>query len=61
MTPKMLVKAFDERLEKVMKEAGESHVYSELRSGLSSINLYPGRVILLRMKTNGYLVASSDN
>jgi len=61
MTPKMLVKAFDERLEKVMKEAGESHVYSELRSGLSSINLYPGRVILLRMKTNGFLIASSDN
>ena len=61
LTSKMLVKAFDERLEKVMKEAGESDVYSELRSGLSSINLYPGRVILLRMKTNGYLIASSDN
>ena len=60
LTSNMLVKAFDERLEKVMKEADESHVYSELRDGLSSIKLYPGRIILMRMTTDGYLIASSD-
>lgn len=61
LTPKMLVKAFDERLEVPMKAKGASDVYEDLRKGLGSINLYPGRVILLRMKTDGYLVATSDN
>jgi len=61
LTSKMLVNAFDERLEKLMKDANEVDVYEVLRSGLGSVKLYPGRVILLRMKTDGYLVATSDN
>jgi len=61
LTSKMLVNAFDERLEKVMKDAGETSVYEVLRSGLGSVKLCPGRVILLRMKTDGYLVATSGS
>ena len=56
----MLVDSFDERLEHVMKEAGEEDIYEGLRKGLGSIELNPGRTILLRMKTDGTLLASSE-
>jgi len=59
LTSAMLVKQFDERLEKVMKRAGEPHVYQELRKGLSSVELRPGRIILLRMMTDGTLLAEA--
>ena len=60
LTSKMLVDSFDERLEHVMKEAGEEDIYEGLRKGLGSIELNPGRTILLRMKTDGTLLASSE-
>ena len=61
LTPKLFLSAFDERLERPMKEKGASEVYEELRKGLGSIALTPGRVILLKMTTDGRLLATSGD
>jgi len=59
ITSRMLISSFDEKLEKPMKSKGAEEEYEALRRGLGSIKLHPGRVILLRMGTDGTLVATS--